>query len=76
MKALLYYGMIIVKILLNLEKIMKKFVDYIMAQPVWKVVLYGLGILLMIFNPEIILPPLFGGIGFAWYFAKKETQRD
>ena len=67
--------MIIVKILLNLEKIMKKFVDYIMAQPVWKVVLYGLGILLMIFNPEIILPLLFfGGIGFAWYFAKKKPN--
>ena len=54
---------------------MKKFVDYIMAQPVWKVVLYGLGILLMIFNPEIILPLLFfGGIGFAWYFAKKKPN--
>lgn len=46
-----------------------------MAQPVWKVVLYGLGILLMIFNPEIILPLLFfGGIGFAWYFAKKKPN--
>ena len=54
---------------------MKKFVDYIMAQPVWKVVLYGLGILFMIFNPEIILPILFlGGIGFAWYFAKKKPN--
>ena len=54
---------------------MKKFVDYIMAQPVWKVVLYGLGILLMIFNPKIILPLLFfGGIGFAWYFAKKKPN--
>lgn len=54
---------------------MKKFVDYIMAQPVWKVVLYGLGILLMIFNPEIILPLLFfGGIGFTWYFAKKKPN--
>ena len=54
---------------------MKKFVDYIMAQPVWKVVLYGLGILLMIFNPEIILPLIFfGGIGFAWYFAKKKPN--
>ena len=42
---------------------MKKFVDYIMAQPVWKVVLYGLGILFMIFNPKIILPILF----FLWY---------
>ena len=58
-----------------MEKKMKKFVDYIMAQPVWKVVLYGLGILLMIFNPEIILPLLFfGGIGFAWYFAKKKPN--
>ena len=54
---------------------MKKFVDYIMAQPVWKVVLYGLGILFMIFNPEIILPILFlGGIGFAWYFTKKKPN--
>ena len=54
---------------------MKKFVDYIMAQPVWKVLLYGLGILFMIFNPEIILPTLFfGGIGFAWYFAKKKPN--
>jgi probable lipoprotein len=67
--------MIIVKILLNMEKKMKKFVDYIMAQPVWKVVLYGLGILFMIFNPKIILPILFfGGIGFAWYFAKKKPN--
>ena len=54
---------------------MRKFVDYIMAQPVWKVVLYGLGILFMIFNPKIILPILFfGGIGFAWYFAKKKPN--
>ena len=54
---------------------MKKFVDYIMAQPVWKVVLYGLGILFMIFNPKIILPILFfGGIGFTWYFAKKKPN--
>ena len=54
---------------------MKKFVDYIMAQPVWKVLLYGLGILFMIFNPKIILPVLFfGGIGFAWYFAKKKPN--
>lgn len=54
---------------------MKKFVDYIMAQPVWKVVLYGLGILFMIFNPKIILPILFFcGIGFAWYFAKKKPN--
>ena len=54
---------------------MKKFVDYIMAQPVWKVVLYGLEILFMIFNPKIILPILFfGGIGFAWYFAKKKPN--
>ncbi len=54
---------------------MKKFVDYIMAQPVWKVLLYGLGILFMIFNPKIILPLLFfGGIGFAWYFAKKKPN--
>lgn len=46
-----------------------------MAQPVWKVVLYGLGILFMIFNPKIILPILFfGGIGFAWYFAKKKPN--
>ena len=58
-----------------MENIMKKFVDYIMAQPVWKVLLYGLGILFMIFNPEIILPILFfGGIGFAWYFAKKKPN--
>lgn len=58
-----------------MEKKMKKFVDYIMAQPVWKVVLYGLGILFMIFNPKIILPILFfGGIGFAWYFAKKKPN--
>ena len=54
---------------------MKKFVDYIMAQPVWKVLLYSLGILFMIFNPKIILPLLFfGGIGFAWYFAKKKPN--
>ena len=54
---------------------MKKFVDYIMAQPVWKVLLCGLGILFMIFNPKIILPLLFfGGIGFAWYFAKKKPN--
>ena len=54
---------------------MKKFVDYIMAQPVWKVLLYSLGILFMIFNPKIILPLLFfGGIGFAWYFAKKKPK--
>lgn len=54
---------------------MKKFVDYIMAQPVWKVVLYGLEILFMIFNPKIILPILFFcGIGFAWYFAKKKPN--
>lgn len=58
-----------------MEKKMKKFVDYIMAQPIWKVVLYGLGILFMIFNPKIILPILFfGGIGFAWYFAKKKPN--
>ena len=58
-----------------MEKKMKKFVDYIMTQPVWKVVLYGLGILFMIFNPKIILPILFfGGIGFAWYFAKKKPN--
>lgn len=58
-----------------MENKMKKFVDYIMAQPVWKVLLYGLGILFMIFNPEIILPILFfGGIGFAWYFAKKKPN--
>ena len=63
------------KILLNMEKKMKKFVDYIMTQPVWKVVLYALGILFMIFNPKIILPILFfGGIGFAWYFAKKKPN--
>ena len=54
---------------------MKKFVDYIMAQPVWKVVLYGLGILFMIFNPEIILPILFlGGVGFARHLAKKKPN--
>ena len=54
---------------------MKKFVDYIMAQPVWKVLLCGLGILFMIFNPKIILTILFfGGIGFAWYFAKKKPN--
>lgn len=54
---------------------MKKFVDYIMAQPVWKVVPYGLGIIFMIFNPEIILPLLFfSGIGFAWYFSKKKPN--
>ena len=58
-----------------MENKMKKFVDYIMAQPVWKVLLYGLGILFMIFNPEIILPLLFfAGIGFAWYFAKKKPN--
>lgn len=58
-----------------MERKMKKFVDYIMAQPVWKVLLYGLGILFMIFNPKIILPLLFfGGIGFAWYFAKKKPN--
>ena len=54
---------------------MKKFVDYIMAQPFWKVVLYGLGTIFMIFNPKIILPLLFfGGIGFAWYFSKKKPN--
>lgn len=54
---------------------MKKFVDYIMAQPVWKVVLYGLGILFMIFNPEIILPLFFlGGAIALWYFAKKKPN--
>lgn len=58
-----------------MENKMKKFVDYIMAQPVWKVVLYGLGTIFMIFNPEIILPLLFfGGIGFAWYFSKKKPN--
>ena len=58
-----------------MENKMKKFVDYIMAQPVWKVLLCGLGILFMIFNPKIILPLLFfGGIGFAWYFAKKKPN--
>lgn len=58
-----------------MENKMKKFVDYIMAQPVWKVLLYGLGILFMIFNPKIILPLLFfGGIGFAWYFSKKKPN--
>ena len=54
---------------------MKKFVDYIMAQPVWKVVLYGLGILFMIFNPKIILSILFlGGAIALWYFAKKKPN--
>ena len=54
---------------------MKKFVDYIMAQPVWKVVLYGLGILFMIFNPKIILPLFFlGGAIALWYFAKKKPN--
>ena len=54
---------------------MKKFVDYIMTQPVWKVLLCGLGILFMIFNPKIILPILFFcGIGFAWYCAKKKPN--
>lgn len=54
---------------------MKKFVDYIMAQPVWKVVLYGLGIIFMIFNPKIILPLLFlGGAIALWYFAKKKPN--
>lgn len=54
---------------------MKKFVDYIMAQPVWKVVLYGLGILFMIFNPKIILPLLFlGGAIALWYFTKKKPN--
>ena len=67
--------MIIVKNITKYGEKMKKFVDYIMAQPVWKVVLYGLGILFMIFNPKIILPILFfGGIGFAWYFAKKKPN--
>lgn len=67
--------MIVVKNITKLGEKMKKFVDYIMAQPVWKVVLYGLGILFMIFNPEIILPLLFfGGIGFAWYFSKKKPN--
>ena len=54
---------------------MKKFVDYIMAQPVWKVVLYGLGIIFMIFNPKTILPILFlGGAIALWYFAKKKPN--
>lgn len=54
---------------------MKKFVDYIMAQPVWKVLLYGLGILFMIFNPETILPFLFlGGAIALWYFVKKKPN--
>lgn len=54
---------------------MKKFVDYIMAQPVWKVLLYGLGILFMIFNPKIILSILFlGGAIALWYFAKKKPN--
>ena len=58
-----------------MERIMKKFVDYIMAQPVWKVVLYGLGILFMIFNPKIILPLLFlGGAIALWYFAKRKPN--
>lgn len=58
-----------------MEKKMKKFVDYIMAQPVWKVVLYGLGILFMIFNPKIILPLFFlGGAIALWYFAKKKPN--
>lgn len=67
--------MIIVKNITKFGEKMKKFVDYIMAQPVWKVLLYSLGILFMIFNPKIILPLLFfGGIGFAWYFAKKKPN--
>lgn len=54
---------------------MKKFVDYIMAQPVWKVLLYGLGIIFMIFNPKTILPILFlGGAIALWYFAKKKPN--
>lgn len=54
---------------------MKKFVDYIMAQPVWKVLLCGLGILFMIFNPKIILSILFlGGAIALWYFAKKKPN--
>lgn len=58
-----------------MENKMKKFVDYIMAQPVWKVVLYGLGILFMIFNPKIILPLFFlGGAIALWYFAKKKPN--
>ena len=67
--------MIIVKNITKFGEKMKKFVDYIMAQPVWKVLLCGLGILFIIFNPKIILPLLFfGGIGFAWYFAKKKPN--
>ena len=67
--------MIIVKNITKFGEKMKKIVDYIMAQPVWKVLLYSLGILFMIFNPKIILPLLFfGGIGFAWYFAKKKPN--
>ena len=67
--------MIIVKNITKFGEKMKKFVDYIMAQPGWKVLLYSLGILFMIFNPKIILPLLFfGGIGFAWYFAKKKPN--
>ena len=58
-----------------MENKMKKFVDYIMAQPVWKVLLYGLGILFMIFNPKAILPILFlGGAIALWYFAKKKPN--
>lgn len=75
MKALLYCGMIVVKNITKLGEKMKKFVDYIMAQPVWKVVLYGLGIIFMIFNPKTILPILFlGGAIALWYFAKKKPN--
>lgn len=67
--------MIIVKNITKYGEKMKKFVDYIMAQPVWKVVLYGLGILFMIFNPKIILPLFFlGGAIALWYFAKKKPN--
>ena len=67
--------MIVVKNITKLGEKMKKFVDYIMAQPVWKVVLYGLGIIFMIFNPKTILPILFlGGAIALWYFAKKKPN--
>ncbi len=67
------YGRI--KILLVIGENNRKSLSIIMAQPVWKVVLYGLESLLMILIRDHSSTHFFGGVGFAWYFAK-ETQRD
>ena len=62
-------GMIIVKILLNLENY-ERFIEKlnIMAQPVWKRSFFMVSeSLLMIFHPEIILPS-FGGYRICMVF--------